>query len=88
MRRRQRWRPFDLPIANLPETFELETTLHLGDNEWTVVSAEPRTKLEFASSGKLILAFVRSRWWISRICSTACRRSATDFQKSPHGAGP
>ena len=45
----------DLPIANLPETFELETTLHLGDNEWTVVSAEPRTKLEFASSGKLIL---------------------------------
>jgi hypothetical protein len=45
----------DLSIANLPETFELETTLHLGDNEWTVVSAEPRTKREFASSGKLIL---------------------------------
>lgn len=45
----------DLPIANLPETFELETTLHLGDDDWTVVSAQPHTKLEFTGSGKLVL---------------------------------
>ena len=45
----------DLPIANLPDTFELETTLHLGDDDWTVVSAQPRTKPEFARSGKLVL---------------------------------
>ena len=45
----------DLPIANLPETFELETTLHLGDDDWTVANAQPQTKPEFASSGKLVL---------------------------------
>jgi hypothetical protein len=45
----------DLPIANLPDTFGLETTLHLGDDDWTVVSAQPRTKLEFVGSGKLDL---------------------------------
>jgi hypothetical protein len=45
----------DLPVANLPETFELETTLHLGDDDWTVVSAQPPTKLEFTGSGRLVL---------------------------------
>jgi hypothetical protein len=45
----------DLPIADLPDTFELETTLHMGNDDWAVVSAQPQTKLEFASSGKLAL---------------------------------
>jgi hypothetical protein len=45
----------DLPIASLPETFELETTLHLGDDDWAVVGAQPPTKLEFIGSGKLVL---------------------------------
>ena len=45
----------DLPLANLPDTFELETTLHLGDADWSVVDAEPRTKPEFLGTGKLVL---------------------------------
>ena len=38
----------DLPVANLPDTFERETTLHLGDAHWSVMHAEPRTKAGFA----------------------------------------
>lgn len=42
-----------IPAADLPETFELETTLHLGDGDWSVIHAEPSTKAEFMNSGKL-----------------------------------
>jgi hypothetical protein len=44
----------DLPIANLPDTFERETSVHRGDDDWTAVSAQPRTRLEFVGSVKLI----------------------------------
>jgi hypothetical protein len=49
----------DLPPADLPETFELETTLHLGNAEWSVVSAEPQTRAEYTRSGKLTLRLRR-----------------------------
>lgn len=45
----------ELPIANLPETFDRESTVRLGDDDWAVVSARPRTKPEFGGSGKLVL---------------------------------
>ena len=45
----------DLPAANLPDTFELETTLNLGDARWSVTHADPQTKLGFAESGQLTL---------------------------------
>lgn len=33
----------DVPIERLPPGFAPATTLHLGDEDWTVVSAEPMT---------------------------------------------
>jgi hypothetical protein len=44
-----------LPPADLPESFELETTLHLGDIDWFVVEAQPRTRQEYSKSGTLTL---------------------------------
>lgn len=49
----------ELPPADLPETFELETTLHLGDADWSVISAEPSTRTEYSKSGKLTLRLHR-----------------------------
>jgi hypothetical protein len=45
----------DLPIERLPETFELDTTMHLGDADWTVERAEPATRVEFGATGALRL---------------------------------
>jgi hypothetical protein len=39
------------PIDQLPETFEVRTTLHIGDEEWVVDRAEPATKVEFRRTG-------------------------------------
>jgi hypothetical protein len=47
------------PAANLPESFEIETTLHLGDTDWSVVHAQPRTRPEYARSGSLTLRLRR-----------------------------
>lgn len=44
-----------MPPANLPESFEIETTLHLGEADWSVVQAEPRTRQEYTKSGSLTL---------------------------------
>jgi hypothetical protein len=45
----------NMPPANLPESFEIETTLHLGDADWSVVHAEPQTRKEYTKSGTLTL---------------------------------
>ena len=42
-----------MPIDQLPETFEINTTLDIGEDKWSVVSAEPARKAEFAKTGKL-----------------------------------
>lgn len=44
-----------MPPADLPETFEIETTLHLGDADWSVVHTEPRTREQYTKSGTLTL---------------------------------
>jgi len=49
----------ELSPSDLPESFEIETTLHLGDAEWSVVYAEPRTRPEFTKSGTLTLRLRR-----------------------------
>ena len=41
--------------ADLPESFEIETTLHLSGADWAVVHAEPRTREEYTRSGSLTL---------------------------------
>lgn len=49
----------EMPPADLPESFELDTTLHLGDEDWSVVGAEPKTRAEFAKSKTLTLRLRR-----------------------------
>ncbi|MEZ5941308.1 MAG: hypothetical protein R3C18_07950 [Planctomycetaceae bacterium] len=45
----------EMPPENLPDSFERDTTLHLGDENWSVVDAQPLTKSEFVNSGELTL---------------------------------
>ncbi len=44
-----------MPPGDLPDSFKINTTLHLGDDDWSVICAEPETKAEFTKSGKLTL---------------------------------
>jgi hypothetical protein len=44
-----------MPPDALPESFEIETTLHLGEADWSVVHANPRTRREYTKSGTLTL---------------------------------
>lgn len=45
----------DVPIDQLPDTFEINTTMNLGENDWRVVDAKPIEKTEFRKGGKLKL---------------------------------
>jgi hypothetical protein len=45
----------DLPPAELPESFKIETTLHLGDSDWSVVHADPQARPEYTKSRRLTL---------------------------------
>jgi hypothetical protein len=49
----------DLPPTDLPETFELDTTLHLGAEDWSVVAASPMTRAQYAKSKALTLRLRR-----------------------------
>jgi hypothetical protein len=49
----------EMPPADLPESFELDTTLHLGDDDWSVVDASPKTRAEYAKSKALTLRLHR-----------------------------
>ena len=40
-----------MPIEQLPDTFEIDTTMHLGEEDWTLVEAVPSQKTEFKKSG-------------------------------------
>lgn len=42
-----------MKATDLPESFALDTTLNLGGEEWSVVSAVPETRAEYARSKKL-----------------------------------
>jgi hypothetical protein len=44
-----------IPPTDLPETFNTETTLHLGESDWSVVHAEPLTRESYARSRSLVL---------------------------------
>src|SRR6185369_10925568 len=45
----------DMRAEDLPQTFERDTTLHLGDDDWHVVKAEPPTAAEFTRTGALTI---------------------------------
>lgn len=48
-----------LPPEDLPESFELQTTLHIGEVDWSVVQATPLTRAEYAKTGSLTLRLRR-----------------------------
>ncbi|QDU26361.1 hypothetical protein ETAA8_14390 [Anatilimnocola aggregata] len=48
-----------LPPEQLPESFAEETTLHLDDDDWLVVAADPLTRAEFTQTKKLTLRLSR-----------------------------
>jgi len=45
----------EMPIEQLPDTFEIDTTLDIGNDKWTIVNAIPIKKEEFMKTGKLSL---------------------------------
>ncbi len=45
----------DLSPDALPPSFEQDTTLYIGDADWTVVDAQPSTSAEFIAQGSLTL---------------------------------
>jgi hypothetical protein len=49
----------DVPAEQLPETFEVDTTLTLEGESWSVVGAEPPTAAEVRASGRLVLTLSR-----------------------------
>ncbi len=40
----------EMPPNALPESFEIDTTLHLDGDDWSVVSANPKVRAEYAKS--------------------------------------
>lgn len=50
----------NVPIEQLPDTFEIDTTMHLGEYDWSVLGAEPAGKAKFRKSGKLSLYMAKS----------------------------
>ncbi len=52
-----------LPADHLPQSFEAETTFHLGDEEWSVAQADPMTAAEFIQTGQLTVTLAK----ISRV---------------------
>jgi hypothetical protein len=45
----------EMPSGQLPESFEARTTMHLGDQDWEVVTAQPMTRAECEATGELRL---------------------------------
>ncbi|GAB2191584.1 hypothetical protein MAH1_31920 [Sessilibacter sp. MAH1] len=51
----------NVPIEQLPDTFEIDTTMHLGEDDWRVLEAEPAEKTKFRKIGKLNLYLAKSK---------------------------
>ena len=49
----------DVPAEQLPATFDVDTTLSLAGDSWSVVRAEPCTAVEFLAGGRLMLTLSR-----------------------------
>lgn len=50
----------DVPAEQLPDTFEINTTMHLGDEDWHVIAAEPAKKEDFCKSGELKITLTKA----------------------------
>jgi hypothetical protein len=49
----------ELLLDDLPDSFAPATTLHVGDDEWSILTAEPPTKKEFCETRQLRLRLRR-----------------------------
>lgn len=49
----------NIPIGQLPDTFEVDTVLNLGGQDWQVLRATPARKQAFAQSGVLEIVLAR-----------------------------
>ena len=65
----------EMPPGDLPESFELETTLHLGGADWFVVHAQPRTREEYTKSSSLTLRLRK----VEKIATQAISFSQVDI---------
>jgi hypothetical protein len=45
----------DLPVDQLPESFGMSTTIHLGGSDWQVEHAEPVERADFVATGRVQL---------------------------------
>lgn len=50
----------NIHIEQLPDTFEINTNMHLGDVNWTIIDANPLGKSDFRKSGKLKLYMIKT----------------------------
>jgi hypothetical protein len=50
---------YDSPVDDLPESFEIATTLQISGQDWSLVSAEPTTRAAYSRTGKLTLRLRR-----------------------------
>ncbi len=51
-----------IPIDQLPDTFEADTTMYIGQDEWFIESADPRKKDDFKKTKKLTLVIRKIEW--------------------------
>ncbi len=49
----------NIAVDDLPDTFEIQTTINLADQDWRVLNASPPKKSEFIKSGNLKLSLVK-----------------------------
>ena len=50
----------DMPVDQLPDTFAVDTTLHINDEDWRVLAAQPVDKAAFRKTGKLQLTLTNA----------------------------
>lgn len=52
----------DMPAQDLPKTFLIKTTLHIGEKEWEVVDAVPPTAEEYLAKKQVKITVVKIEW--------------------------
>lgn len=52
----------DMPLEQLPESLEIDTLIHIGKDDWSVVRAEPSLRTEVAEHGRLELHLNKVVW--------------------------
>ncbi|EAY31294.1 hypothetical protein [Microscilla marina] len=46
---------YEVPLEQLPQSFEVATTLNMGGSDWSIEDAEPKMSEEFIATGELTL---------------------------------